>query len=298
MIENNAETQQFTFRIPKVLIYLFWAAAGLGIFVGILFLWVAATTGPPARAADEFFAAVLSGDTTEAYGYASSFFREEQSLERFNDELAALEPIGIELESWEDRVLQRNGFSLLNGTLETESGKTVPIVVQMLAEEGEWKVLATTDQARAGVGPGLWFKQAPVESEVRRIVEVSLQAFNAAVQTGDFEQFSDTLPSAWRLQAKLSPIGDSFARLVERQVDFSDIAGLEPVFSEPPVIVDTTACGAFGAGCRSTGSDLLVIGSYPRDAGELGFRLIFRYRHPNWVLACGTDRQCIVEVGS
>lgn len=298
MIDNTAEAQRLTFRIPKVLVYLFWAAIGLSIFVGLLFLWVAATTGPPAKAADEFFASILSGDTTEAYGLASSFFRDEQSLERLGQELAALKPVSIELEPWEDRVLQRNGFSPLNGMLQTESGRSVPIIVQVVNEDGEWKMLAVTDDTRANIGAGLWFKQTPVESEVRRIVEESLLTLNAAVQAGDFDQFANAVPSAWRLQAKLSAIGESYNRLVRQQVDFSDIVDLEAVFSEPPGLFDTTECGAFGGGCRSVGSDLLVTGSYPRDAGELKFRLIFRYRHPNWTLACGLDRQCTVEVGS
>lgn len=298
MIVETAEIQRAGFRIPRVLRWVFWAAVGLGMLVGILFLWVAVSTAPPAQAADKFFTAILSDDTTGAYGLASSPFLEGQSQNRFIQELAALKPVQIELEPWEDRVLERNGFSSLNGILRTESGEIVPIVVQMLNEDGEWKVLAMTDHIRMPVGPGLWFKQVPVESEIRRIVKESLLVLNVAVQTDDFGQFSSILPRALRVPSRMSEIGLSFDELVERRVDYSDIIDLEPVFAEPPYLFERRVCSPFGGGCSIIGFELVVTGSYPRDAGQLEFRLMYQYQHPDWVLVCGLERMCTVEIGS
>jgi len=298
MIKNVTEGERFPFRIPRVLKYLFWVVTGLGTFVGLLYLWVAVSTASPAKAADKFLAEILSGDITEAYKLVSSSFSEEQTQERFVQELMALRPVHIELKSWKDRVLQRNGFSLLSGTLQTEAGETIPITVQMLNEDEDWKVLAMVDHARRSVGPGVWFEQVPVESEVRRLVEESLLAMNDAVQVDDFGDFSSIMPRAIRIPSKKSEIGRSFDKLVEQQVDYSDIVDRETVFTEPPYLFEQKVCAAFGGGCRSLGFELVVTGFYPRDGDRLEFTLMYMYDHPDWVLACGLERWCIVEVRS
>ena len=298
MINNATEVKRATFRLPRALKYLFWAVIGLGIFVGLLYLWVAVSTASPAKAADKFLWEILSGDVTEAYKSASSRFLEEQTQDRFIKELMALRPVHVELKPWEDRVLQRNGLSLLAGTLQTEAGETIPILVHMLNEDEKWKVLSMTDHARRSVGPGVWFEQTPVESEVRRIVEESLLTMNGAVLVDDFGHFSSIIPEGIRLQSKKSEIGRSFDKLVEQQIDFSDIVDREAVFAEPPYLFDQRVCAPFGGGCRSLGFELVVTGFYPRDVDRLEFTLMYTYEHPHWVLACGLERWCIVEVRS
>ena len=298
MVNETTEIKRANFRVPRVLKYLFWAVIGLGIFVGLLFLWVAVSTASSAKVADEFFEAILSDDLTEAYELTSGSFLEEQSQDRFAQELMVLRPVHIELNPWEDRVLQRNKFSLLSGTLQTEPGELIPILVQMINEDGVWKVLGMTDHARRSVGPGLWFEQIPIESETRRIVEESLLAMNAAVQIDDFGHFSSIIPRGIRLQSEKSEIGRSFGKLVEQQVDYSDIVDGEAVLVESPYLFEQKVCAPFGGGCRSLGLELVVTGFYLSDVGRLEFTLMYKYQHPHWVLACGLERRCIVEVRS
>ena len=297
LTEAGADQRQIDIRIPKVLVYLFWTAVGIGVFIGLLFLWVAATTGPAAAAADRFFGSIIQGDLRAAYDMASADFRQEQSEERFALEIATLGPTKFQPQPWRERTLQRDGFSFLRGTLETKSGKTVDFTAQMLKEDDGWKVLALTDRARLRVGPGAWFRQVPAESVLRAMAKKTLLDLNEAVQARDFNRFYDKIPGTWRLNIKVSTIAGHFDKLVEDKVDFAEIADLEAVFDRPPGFYDTSSCGAFGGGCRrSQTGDLVLAGHYPLGSGVLNFELVYRYRHPDWTLACDVERQCIVSV--
>ena len=288
---------QFTIRIPRFLVFIFWIVVGLGVLVGLLFLWVAASTGPAAAAADRFFGSIVEGDMQAAYGLASDDFRQDQSADRFALEMATLGPASFKLQPWRERTLQRRGYSFLFGTMETKSGQTVDVTAQMLNEDGDWKVFSMTDRARVGVGPGAWFLQIPAEFLLREMVEETLLDLNEAVQAGDFETFYRKTAGTSVAEVKVAPVAESFDKLVEANVDITEIANLEAFFDQPPGFFHRTTCGAFGSGCRKTQlGELVLAGHFSLGTEVLRFDLAYRYLHPDWTLACSSERECIVSL--
>ena len=297
MAQASATQRQITLRIPRVLVFAVLAAVGLGVFIGLLFLWVALSTGAAAAKADSFMNSIAAGDYEGAYRLASNEFREAQGLDRLTLEMTTLGPARFETLPWKERTLQRTGFTFFGGTLETVEGARVPFTIQMVDRPGGWAVLALSDTASSRYGAGVWFRQAPAESVTFDLVRNTLLDLNEAVQARNFEQFYNKIEGTWRLQIKLSPIGKAFDVLVEQDAEFSQVGELQPVFSEPPDLYDSTNCGAFGGGCTKTATgDLLANGHYQLDSGLLEFELVFRYRHPEWSLACAIDRRCIVSL--
>ncbi|MHA7818326.1 MAG: nuclear transport factor 2 family protein [Erythrobacter sp.] len=124
----------------------------VGAIIGVVF-WA---TGGIVDVADEFFAAAYEGDYDNAHSLTSQRLQEQgspEALERFLTEQGLDK---VTETSWSSRNIQ-NSQGSLEGTVTTESGANIPILVELVSENDEWRISFIEPQ-RVGMqtsGPGM-----------------------------------------------------------------------------------------------------------------------------------------------
>lgn len=254
----------------------------LGIAIGVvgfiaactggLFLWVYVGTTDSAERADSFLASLAQGNVRAAYSQTATAFRREQDERLFAGVVGRAGIAGYELVSWQDRTLERNGRGTYYGTVSAESGGSMPFILEVMQEEGEWRVLTFTGPGRTDVGPGAWFRQAPELAEMTALVVQSMRDFALAVSSKDFDDLFRTMytyraeSSPWALEA-------AYREYLDESVDLSGVRGVAPVFTEASRIA------------RSPSGPLLVAtGRFPVEGAPVPFRFRYKYVHPEWLL--------------
>ena len=246
--------------------------AAIASCTGVHFLYVFVSTADSADVADRYLTALGEGRVTDAYGLTSSTFREEQSPEVFADVIDVVSIVDHELDSWEDRTLDHNRFNMYMGTLTTESGRTLPFLMEVVDEEGEWRVQTLTGPGRHDVGPGTWFQQVPKDATLKRVVRDTMLNFDQAVRDRDLLRFYDTMwttrtaISFWKFEA-------AFQHFLDDDVDLSGVQGVEPEFVDQPYLDRT-----------SEGTLLVVNGRFDAEGGQVPFTFRYKYEHPGWRL--------------
>ena len=254
---------------PVVLIAL------IGAIVVGLYLWVSVTTGSAVAEAKGFLSRLNEGSDNQAYESASSKFRAEQDLDSFTSVASGLGLDSYDFNLWIDRIVNtRVGDRVvLRGDLETEDGRSFPYSIQVIEEDGAWKVLSFLDSAREPIGAGAWFKQAPGEDELQEITRQTMVAFASAVKAGDFADFYNA--SVFR-SASLGQLQGAFQYLIDNKVDMSWIESVDAIYDGP---------AEFEMLRRGRISDTIVVsGAYPNESAPVTFKLKYRYHHPVWKL--------------
>ena len=246
--------------------------AAIASCTGVHFLFVFVSTADSADIADRYLTALGEDRVSDAYQLTSTTFREEQGPETFADVMDGVSMVGHELESWENRTLDHNRFNMYVGTLTTESGRALPFIMEVVEEDGGWRVQTLTGPGRHDVGPGAWFRQVPKEATLKQIVRDTMLHFDDAVRDRDLRRFYDTMWTArtgisyWKFEA-------TFQDLLDDSVDLSGVQGVEPEFVNPPKLDRT-----------SEGTLLVVNGRFDAETGQVPFTFRYKYEHPTWRL--------------
>jgi hypothetical protein len=105
---------------------------------GCVTLVFSLTAGLPA-AADDFFMAASQGDMEQAYSLTAMGFQDEISLPALVNFLDYTGLDDYESASWYNRGFE-NEWGYLEGTVTTNRGEAVPLYLDLLKEEGTWKI--------------------------------------------------------------------------------------------------------------------------------------------------------------
>jgi TM2 domain-containing membrane protein YozV len=111
------------------------------LFFASLFLVIWMFVGGLAVVAQEQLAALRTGDYEKAYSYTSSDFKKEISLSDFTQFINANPALKNNISaSFPEREVNNN-VGIIRGTLTFSDGKTIPIEIQFIKEEGNWKII-------------------------------------------------------------------------------------------------------------------------------------------------------------
>ena len=135
-----------------------------------MFTWVALDTNDSAGEAEEFLHLLpWRGRRAEAYhDTTTAHFRALQTPQEFDkiDGTARSPPGRTGLTCGETGTLELDNRSRIRGTLIDLGGQDVKFTVDVVREQGDWKINAFVDDDRANVGPGAWFKQIPLREDL------------------------------------------------------------------------------------------------------------------------------------
>ncbi len=121
-----------------------WQAVGCAIVVFVLFIGLIVgavfwATGGIVDAADDFFTAAAEGKYDEAHALTSQAMQAENTpdqLERFLTERGLNEVTDT---SWNSRSIN-NSQGRIEGTLTTKGRGKVPVVMELVSENDEWRI--------------------------------------------------------------------------------------------------------------------------------------------------------------
>lgn len=238
-------------------------AAGVGVFL------VLRLTKPMVDEGERFLAVLGSGSTSAAYGMASSTLRSSQSEEAFAQAVKGFGLDGYQSASWSNRQVQ-NDRGTLEGTARTKAGGAVPLTLEMIKENGNWKVLSVKGpQAGARTGPVIEKEVEDTEAKpalavpdsaaAAQLALASLMGFNHAVQQKSFTAFHAGISKAWQEEITPEKLLEVFQPFIDAEIDIALIGKLEPVFASPPAANDDGV--------------LVLEGHYPTTPNKVYFKL-------------------------
>lgn len=261
--------------MKKWLIGIFIFLAAVVVIVVVAFQ---ATKGV-ARSANDFFALIQTGKLEGAYSSTAKEFQASTSLDTFRQFLEMTTLGQFSRASWSSRSINNNTGKLV-GSIHTREGGVVPVEIDLVKENGKWKILSLTRKAS-----GLQEKQAeqpPVATELAGGKEIpsadiltamingSVWLLGDGINKNDLSAFYDHVARLWQSQTDEASLRQAFQQFIDRRIDLTIIQGQTPVLSEPPVIDEDGV--------------LRLKGYYPTQPYVVNFELGYIYEHPQWKL--------------
>jgi hypothetical protein len=241
----------------------------LVIVTGIIGLVFRLTSG----AADEgetFLKLLAAGKTGDAYERSAQGLKSQQSREAFAESVRTMGLTEYASVSWSSREIQA-GQAALEGTVTTRAGGVLPLSMALVqeAKPKRWRVFSL-EVPRAGAVTAAGAREIPSDEALRDLVRQTLLAFNDAVRAKDFADFHAGISTLWKEQITPEKFSEIFSTFLEKQIDLSSIAKLQPVFDDPPVVNE---------------QGLLVLkGYFATRPSKVRFTVKYTYEHPAWRL--------------
>jgi hypothetical protein len=249
-------------------------------------------TQDPESAADAFFAALEQGDPHAAYDSAAFGFQAAQTFGAFLSNAQALGLIGGHPPQWTGKEVHADEARLV-GAILTPAGRTISVSVTMTPDGDAWKLfslqtLTGSEDAEnhftlVGKGTGfndVYHQPMPAPKDLDALVHRTMARFSAAIREDDFHAFYLSLSQQWRDGQRLSGeeaagvtenmLRNHFQPFIDKKIDLSNLAGLQPVYDQPPRINE--------AGL------LELVGHFNTPDYQVNFSLDYAYELPWWKL--------------
>jgi len=199
--------------------------------------------------ADRFVETLAAGKVREAYAMTSSEYQKGIDARQFRRTVRGLKLSGFKSVEWQPTF--SSGKVSLTGEVKTADQKLVPLLLQAIKENGEWKIGSIqgppAEPVRYRTSRGLFgpireepeiLADKPDDAEIKRLVTASILSLAQAIKTEDFDSFHREVASPWRDQTSTGVMRRVFRRFEERDVDLSVVKDLRLVFHQPPELQD------------------------------------------------------------
>jgi hypothetical protein len=110
----------------------------------------------------------------------------------------------------------------------------------------------------------------PPEKELKKLALDTLLLFNDAVQTKNFKAFHAKLGTAWKKDTTPRRLQEIFHEFVDKNIDFADIADVDPTFDGFPAIDEN--------------GWLVIKGHYTLSASDVLFEVKYENEEATWKL--------------
>ena len=251
-----------------------------------------ASAQDPESAANAFFATLENGDAQGAYNGAAFGFQAAQTFDGFISNARDLGLVGGKPPVWKDKQISAIEADF-NGTLVNKIGVPINISVSMTPDGNAWKLftlktsLGSQDAENhftlVGKGTGfndVYHQPMPSPRQIDILVHKTVADFNTAIQTANFHNFYESISQQWRDGQRMTGdlaagvtekiLKDHFQGFMDRKVDLSSIAYLEPVFDQTPQINESGL--------------LELIGHFDTPDYRVNFSFQYAYELPFWKL--------------
>jgi hypothetical protein len=158
-----------------------------------------------------------------------------------------------------------DGVLVLQGFYPTTPSK-VDFRLKYIYEKTAWKLIGIKVDVKPSGAAG----KLPSDDEAKELVQDSLLAFNAAVQTKSFVDFHKQVAVMWQKQITPTRLEELFGPFIKNEVDISAIASMEPTFDKAPSINEDGL--------------LELKGFYPTKQAKILFDLAYLFEAPDWKL--------------
>jgi len=248
-------------KLGKVLLVVL---AMVVVLVGLVF-W--GTRGLP-EAADSFFGLIRDGKVHDAYLATAEEFQAATGVDGFQQFLQTTSLSEFQSASWSSRSISGD-TGQLEGSVTTRTGAQIPLRLDLVKENGAWRILAV-HKAEAGVVTAESAKEIPADAELQRLATDAVVALGDAINRDDFTVFYASVSRLWQSQVTAEELREAFRPFREAGIDLTAARGQTPAFDEEPVF------DADGV--------LILHGYFTIQPAPAIFRVRFVYEHPEWRL--------------
>jgi len=250
---------------------------GCGIAVGLVVVLIAVVvvmvfmlTGGAVESAETFLALLAEGKTAEAYASTSAALQAQQDEAAFT---AVIQRLGLDeyaSATWTSRSVE-NERATLEGSVTTRDGGTIPLNIELVREQGTWKVFSLQGpQAGAAVEATAPEPQVPAEAELKALVLTSMLDLNQAIRQRDFTTFYGNVSNLWQQQTTPEELRGNFQAFIDQEIDFAAIREVEVLFDQTPAI--------------DANGVLTLAGHYPTEPVRVVFEVQYIREEGNWEL--------------
>ncbi|HTE48698.1 MAG TPA: hypothetical protein VK675_02220 [Candidatus Paceibacterota bacterium] len=247
--------------MKKLLIIIGSIIAVILITIGVVLYLTRGAT----KAADNFFSLIKSGNVDGAYQSLSQQFKEKTTAEQFNVFVKTYSITDFESVFWNSRTINPS-VTELEGSIKTKNSKTIPVKVDLVKEDGQWKILSI--DVEGGIPQ---VKTIPSDSDLVKLVNNSIQLFGQAVKSDDFSIFYSSISQLWQAQTTPQGLREAFQSFIDKKIDITILSNITPVFSEKPAI-------------DADGVLILKGRYYYQGYPPINFQVKYIYEYPNWKL--------------
>jgi len=213
---------------------------GIVIFFVILFSAVFFLTSGMTNVAETFFTAVKSGDMQTAESCLSDGFKATTSMDQLNAFLKSSALEKYKSANWPTRSTEGSkGF--LEGTVNTESGDTIPIKIKFIKGENGWKIYAI-EKPNAGIIQKKEKEKEkeeitmPTKAQGTALVKKSINEFALSVNEKSMNRFHKHISELWKNQFTVEQLDESFKVFYTAGIDLTVVDNLTPEFDKEPYI--------------------------------------------------------------
>lgn len=248
------------------------------VFIVVIVLIALQATKGLAKSANEFFTLIKEGKVDQAYNLTAKEFQASTSLEVFTQFLEMTTLKDFSKARWTTRSINNNLGKLI-GSIHTREGGTVPVEIDLVKEEGKWKIISLTrkavgltekEPAEAVTPSPAAGKEIPSEEGLTSVINETISLLGAGINKNDFGDFYGHISKLWQSQTDEPSLKMAFREFIEKKIDLTIVQGQAPVLSEAPYIDQDGV--------------LRLKGYYPTQPYMVQFDLGYLYEHPNWKL--------------
>jgi len=218
--------------------------------------------------ADDFFAKVKAKKYKAAYELTSKEFKEATTLENLTKFLEAYSLNENVETSWPTRSVE-SGVGNLEGTVTLKDGSVIKINMSFVKENKAWKILSM-NIPNSGVEEKQSLKEIPPIETLRELVNASVYNLGIACNSQNFTDFYSYISKFWQAQTKPDTLMNTFKVFHDQGVDLTIVNGLEPVFSDKPLIDKDEL--------------LRLKGYYATNPNVIYYEVSYIYEYPEWKL--------------
>jgi len=250
-----------------------WITFGVGVgivatIVGIVVL-AFYLTSDAVQAADELLNSIGEGRLEEAYRSTASGLRAAQDEAQFIHAVSFLGLTDYQSRTWMQRSVRGNAGKV-EGAITTRQGVSLPLRVEVVYEDGKWKVFGLEGDANACKNYLLAHK-APSPAQTQELVRATLAKFNHSLKARDFTDFHAQLSGFWKREIQPNALLKSFQSFIDSRVDLSDIKDMPATITEASTIDNNFA--------------LVLSGSYEAPPNPVQFTLKYVLERDAWKLS-------------
>ncbi len=214
----------------------------------------------------------------QAYHLTAKEFQASTSLEVFTQFLEMTTLKDFSEARWTTRSINNNLGKLI-GSIYTREGGTVPVEIDLVKEEGRWKILSLTrkeagliekEPSEAATSSPAAGKEVPSEETLTSVINESIWLLGSGINRNDLNDFYNHISRLWQSQTDEPSLKMAFREFIEKKIDLTIVQGQTPVLSEAPYIDQDGV--------------LRLKGYYPTQPYMVQFDLGYLYEHPYWRL--------------
>ena len=241
---------------------------GIVILAAVIVAGVFYMTSGLVDTADAFFNAVKQNDIANARSYLAENVKASTSESALKSSLSNMNILKLKETSWSSREF-KNDFGKLDGSITTEAGGVVPVKIELVKENGVWKIYSIQKSSPGVTSSATAAAPIPDAASQASLIKNSMHNFAVSVNKKSMEYFHSTVSKLWQGQNSVDKLNEGFKSFFNLGIDLTILDTMTPTIEEGTMLQDEV---------------LSIKGYYPTQPDKVYFTQKYIYEGNEWKL--------------